>query len=104
MFLLVPVYVGWGLKQVLLHAVPPTVPSVPLIFFFFLFRIQARSRLGAWPWYNTDADEGEEGVSGGEGGVSQKKYRFSKATFSERFIGRARRRRGRGGRWVWLKT
>lgn len=61
----------------------------------------ARSRLGAWPWYNMDADEGEEGVSGGEGGVSQKKYRFSKATFSERFIGRARRRRGRGGRVMW---
>ena len=56
-----------------------------------------------WPWYGSNVDEREEDVSGEMDGMSQKKYRFSKATFSERFIGRARRRKGRGGRWVWSR-
>jgi len=43
-----------------------------------------------------EEEEEEEDESVREG----RKYRFSRTTLSGRFIGRSRRRVGRGGRWV----
>lgn len=49
------------------------------------------NRLGNWPWHSPE-----------DGGLGKKKFRYNLCSLSEppRCIGYARRRMGRGGRWV----